>query len=75
MNIQQMKIFYIIMIFMVSDPLYAMSLRDIKVICKRTSNYQRCMKEFTNKKFSKKKEKYTVQKGPVPIKIIPYRER
>ncbi len=62
----------IIFLLLYSDTSYALNLRDIKSICKRTSNYQRCLKDFTNKKYTEKKERFTVIKGPIPIKVIPY---
>ena len=62
----------IIFLIFYSDISYGITQRDIKSICKRTSNYQRCLKEFTNKKYTEKKERFTVIKGPIPIKVIPY---
>ena len=63
----------IIFLLLYSETSYALNLRDIKSICKRTSNYQKCLKEFTNQRHNNKKEELTVIKGPIPIKVIPYK--
>ncbi len=75
MHIRLRPLTWSILFICLSNPVYPMSLRDIKLICKRTSNYQRCIKDFSKKKISKKKDKETVIRGPIPIKIIPYKEK
>ena len=75
MYINIKPIVFLFLFIALSEAVYPVNLRDLKSICKRTSNYQRCMKDFTNKKYNKKKERFTVIKGPIPIKIIPYNEK
>ncbi len=75
MHINLKSFSYLFLLFSLSYPGYSISLRDIKKICRKAPNYTSCMKDFSKKKYSNKKDKYTVINGPVPIKIIPYKER
>ncbi|KGG15236.1 MULTISPECIES: hypothetical protein [unclassified Prochlorococcus] len=54
-------------------PTTALTRRDIKSICVRTSNYQKCIREFTENKEASKSKQDSIRKGPIPIKVIPYK--
>ena len=63
---------YIILLLFLIYPSEASSRDKIKLLCKRTSSYNRCMSEF-NRGYSQDYERKTNQKAPIEIKVIPYK--